>query len=123
MPLVLQKNNAVQLLGMDIKQYCPHVAIITETWFNNKHLDSCLSIENYTLIRRDRIKRKGGGVCAYIRNDIKCEIFQCDSQPNNIEILWLKLFYGNHLYGIACFYHPPNPHYQPQLFVDSLDAG
>jgi len=108
---------------MDIKQYCPHVALITETWFNDKHLDSCLSIENYTLIRRDRIKRKGGGVCAYIRNDIKYEVFQCDGQANNIEILWLKVSYGSHLYCIACCYHPPNPHYQPQLFVDSLVNG
>jgi len=66
--------------------------IVAGTRVNNKHLDSCLSIENYMLIRRDRIKRKGGGVCAYIRNDIKYEIFQCDGQANNIEIVWLKVF-------------------------------
>jgi len=69
---------------MNIKQYCPHVALITETWFNNKHL------ENYTLIRHDRIKRKGSGVYTYIRNDIKCKVYHCDGQASDIEILWLK---------------------------------
>ena len=61
---ILTKTNAVQLLSLDIKEHCPRVALVTETWFTSKHYTNCLSIPNYTLYRQDRVNRKGGSVCA-----------------------------------------------------------
>ena len=119
----LAKTNAVQLLALDIKEHCPHIAVVTETWFTSKHEDSCLSVPNYTLYRRDRFKRKGGGVCAYIRSDIKCEVLDYGNRDCRIEILWLKCYFNCHVYYVACCYHPPNPKYEPNLFIDQLING
>ena len=82
----LAKTNAVQLLSLDIKEHCPHVALVTETWFTSKHDTNCLSIPNYTLYRRDRVNRKGGGICAYVRDDIKCVLVNRGIHTDRIEI-------------------------------------
>ena len=62
----LAKPNAVELLGTELSQFSCGVALIAETWFTKAHLDSVVGIANYTLFRRDRDSRKGGGVCAYV---------------------------------------------------------
>lgn len=122
----LAKSNALQLLSLDVKQYYSHVVIVTETWFTSKHEDSCVAIDNYNLYRRDRVKRKGGGVCAYIRSDIKCEFMNNNnnnSHNDNIEVMWLKCHFKSNVYCVACCYHPPNPRYEPKLFVNELLDG
>ena len=30
------------MLSLDIKEHCPHVALVTETWFTNKHHTNCM---------------------------------------------------------------------------------
>jgi len=64
--------------------------------------------------------RVSGGVCAYIRNDIKCEVLDYSNRDRRIEILWLKCYFNCHVYYVACCYHPPNPKYEPSLFTDQL---
>jgi len=100
--IILAKTNAIQLLALDIKEQCPHVAVVTKTWFTSKHKDSCLSVPNYTLYRRDKFKRKGGGICDYIRNDIKCEVLYYGNRDSRIETLWLKCYCYRHVYYVAC---------------------
>ena len=99
------------------------MATVTETWFTSKHDDSCLSITNYNLHRRDRVGRKGDGVCAYLRSDIKYEVLKYGNHRDSIEILWLKCYFNCQVYCVACCYHPPNPRYEPRLFVDELING
>jgi len=82
----LAKPGAVQLLETEIQgKY--GIALIAETWFTGQHLDSVVSIDNYILFRRDRLHRKGGGVCAYIHNGIKCCYYHPTDYNHDIEIL------------------------------------
>ena len=48
-----------------------HAAVIcvTESWLNDSYPDASVSIDGYILLRKDR-KSHGGGVCAYIRDDL-----------------------------------------------------
>ena len=62
----LAKNNAKEHLLVDVQTVQADVVLITETWFTSKHSDSDLNLEGFTLLRRDRIGRKGGGVCVYV---------------------------------------------------------
>ena len=39
----LAKHCAIQQLGVDIMQLQPRVVLITETWFNSKHSNDCVS--------------------------------------------------------------------------------
>ena len=71
----LAKPNAVQLLHTELVQLDCDCALITETWYTKKHQDTLVGIPNYTLFRRDRLRGKGGGVCAYVRSSITCSVF------------------------------------------------
>jgi hypothetical protein len=73
------------------------IGLVAETGFNTKHSNTIISIENYTLFRRDRKGRLGGGVCAYVKASIDAHIFMCPLSPNNVgpesvENMWLKCY-------------------------------
>ena len=78
---------------------------------------SVITIEGYDSYRRNRGKARGGGVCAYVRNDVTCHIYcpaaqRTASRPDAIEILWFECFFACRHYYIACCYHPPRPKYK-----------
>ena len=121
----LAKTNAVQQLhrSTDIVEYDIDVALVAETWFTVKHSDKDIEIDQYNLFRRDRVRRKGGGVCAYVRAHYICQIFYPTVNHHLIEILWLKIDIGHALYFVACAYHPLNPKYPPVDFLTELING
>ena len=65
------------------------VALVAESWFTPKHLDADIAIDGYVLFRRDRIRRRGGGVCAYVDAQLACEFYHPGVNDDNIEIMWL----------------------------------
>lgn len=120
----MAKPHAVQYLETELIQLHVDCAIITETWFTKNHLDCTVGIPNYNLFRRDRVAGRGGGVCAYIRSNIDCSVFQPvhdhSARPKSLEILWLECWHNNQRYLIACCYHPPKPKYHPKAFIEAL---
>ena len=44
----------------------------SETFLSSNILDHQISIKGYTIIRRDRISKEGGGLIVYLKNDIEC---------------------------------------------------
>ena len=88
------------------------LAFITETWLNENIDDDAVQIPGYSLIRRDRNYRSGGGVCAYIKSQIPFKILTC-LQDVRFETLWLylrphKLFRGFSCLVVCIVYHPPS---------------
>ena len=63
----LTKPHAVEQLSVDLNSYNVDIAAVTETHLKTKHTDSIVSIPGYSLFRRDRLRRKGGGVALYVR--------------------------------------------------------
>ena len=104
-------------------QYNIDVAIICETWFNEKIDSNIVSINGYKLFRKDRRKRKGGGVCVYIRNDVQAElIWPTELSDPNIEIIVLKCLFRLQTYFIISCYHLPKPIYSPDLINAAIDS-
>ena len=102
------------------------IALIAESWFSKIHNDSVVSIPNYTVFRRDRFKRKGGGVCAYVRNDISFCLrthhnYEC-LERRNLEIMWIEGNWNGDLYYIACCYYPPRPVHTNLEFREALSS-
>jgi hypothetical protein len=66
---------------------------LSETWLNTTITNAEIFIEGYTLYRQDRLNKRGGGVCAYIRNDIKVSKLKEISSvsENYFHQLWLML--------------------------------
>jgi len=51
----------------EVNNYNIDLAAVTETYFKAKHCDSIVAIPDYTLLRRDRTRHRGGGVAVYAR--------------------------------------------------------
>ena len=69
-------------------------------------------IVGYSLFRKDRVRKKGGGVAVYVRNDIDSSIISlCNNHNIFVEIVWVKCCVNNCVYYIAACYHPPKARY------------
>jgi Endonuclease-reverse transcriptase len=82
---------------------------ISKTWLNVNILDSEMSIEGYTLLRKDRSdNRRGGGVALYIKNELNfvyCEdLFEIEFP----ESLFCSLICEKERTLIGVCYRPPN---------------
>ena len=63
----------------------------------------------YTVFRRDRAGRCGGGVALYVKSSIQSSVWSPSSLGDQaFELLWV--FVGVSLF-IAVLYHPPRPVY------------
>jgi len=84
-------------------------AVITETHFKQKHTDSVIGIDNYTVFRQDRAGRRGGGVALYVNSSIQWSVWSPSLLDNRaFELLWVRV--GVTLF-VAALYHPPRPIY------------
>ena len=105
----LSKPGAVDHLAIDLKNTGAAVAVITETHFKQKHTDSVIGIDTYTVFRRDRVGRRGGGVAVYVKSSIQSSVWSPSSVDNRaFELLWVRV--GVSLF-VAALYHPPRPVY------------
>jgi len=50
--------------------------------------DDYTSVSGYSLFRHDRKKRKGWGVCIYVRESYRSRSF---FSSDNFEVIWVKL--------------------------------
>lgn len=81
--------------------------------------ESYTAINGFSLYRRDRKKRKGGGVCIYVKDSIQsCICYVSD----DFEVLWVKVHFCGNCFYIAACYHPPNPKYNSVDFVAQLST-
>jgi len=92
------------------------IAIISETHFKKKHTDSVISIPGYVLYRRDRKKRRGGGVAVYVRSSIPSAIWNDD---RTYELLWVQA--GRVIVG--ALYNPPKAQYSQQSLLDYIEQS
>ena len=53
-----------------IQEHKPDIIAISEFWLNSTVTN--VEIESFKVVRLDRLHKIGGGVCAYVRSNIKC---------------------------------------------------
>ncbi|XP_043942712.1 60 kDa SS-A/Ro ribonucleoprotein [Protopterus annectens] len=84
--------NKVQELHALLALYKPDLAILTETWLRPEHHDNEITPPGYNIIRKDRQRKKGGGVAILYQNNLTLEQFNYSSQDiNDIELILAKL--------------------------------
>ena len=82
------------------------IIVITESWLRQDVSNTMASIANYSIVRNDRISRKGGGVAMYLRSGISYELMPTEDKPQEIELV---ILYITSLKSIICaVYLPPN---------------
>ena len=105
---VKPKLDELKILVNDKK---PNVIAVVESWLTEDILDSELAIENFDLIRFDRVndlKIRGGGVIIYIEKNLSF-INATSEVINNIDYGWIKIKgIGFETVVIGVFYRPPD---------------
>ena len=81
--------NKFDELFMLTKRFSPSVIAITETFLDATLPDDAVSINNYTVTRKDR-SSVGGGVLLYIANNLKFTRLT-DFESDNYEVLWVSV--------------------------------
>ena len=61
---------------------------LNETFLKHDIPDSLYSVPGFTIFRRDRRIKNGGGILAFV-NDKLSAIRRTDLEDSNLEILWL----------------------------------
>ena len=64
----IAKPHAFQQILTDV--ILTDVIILTETHLNSKHSSKLFDISDYLLFRKDRLKRKGGGICVCVKQSL-----------------------------------------------------
>ena len=78
------------------------IGCFVESWLKPHISDTVVNIEGYNIVRKDRLSHDHGGVCVYIKEDIKYQIVEelmcCDVH----EVLWIKLNPARLPRGFSC---------------------
>ena len=99
-------------LSCTVANHSIDVAVITETWLSADISNSAVDLPGYSVIRHDRSDgRRGGGVCAYVKDFVPLTHLNDLSNPN-FESLWLllkphRLPRGLNSIILGVIYHPP----------------
>ena len=86
-----------------------NVLWLNETFLKPDIPDSLYSVPGFTIFRRDRRIKNGGGILAFV-NDELSSIRRTDLEDSNLEILWLEIapFKSKRSLLLAGIYRPPS---------------
>ena len=94
------------------KQNDIDIAIITETWLSDECPNEAVILDGYSLHRKDRVDKKGGGVAIYLKNSLPCKRWFENENPG-FETIWItvrpqKLPSNIGQLIVVAVYHPPD---------------
>ena len=105
----MQKIDSVRL---DILQHDLDILCLSETWLHENIPDAFITADGYEIVRLDRDRKKGGGLCMFIKDSITYDqnIFKdLNLSDKNIEIQLVVIKSDNaRSMIIANCYRPPN---------------
>jgi len=77
-----------------------------------------LNIPGYALCRRDRLRRRGGGVAVYVRSALSSTAWTYSADDRTYELHWQRV---GQLF-VGALYHPPRPIYTTDALLNYLEA-
>ena len=100
---VINKTDELELYVVEEN---PDLICITESWANANIGDGEINMNGYTVFRRDRKNRIGGGVLLYVKNNIKA-IHRTDLENDECEMVWCELLNGKEKTLVGVCYRNP----------------
>ena len=122
---MIAHNNTMKLDEINVlaAEYNFDVICLTETWLDNPIDANSIRLIGYRdPFRLDR-NRHGGGVLAYVKNNIYC-VRRFDFESPDEEILWLELKTINfrNLYFAVCYLPPNTTSLFKKTFIESISS-
>ena len=76
-----------------VKSHNIDVLTMSETWLNSTVTNGEIAIDDYKIFRQNRLHKKGGGVCAFVKKVLKLTIINelTNTSESNFQQLWIKL--------------------------------
>jgi len=86
------------------------IVLISESWLKSGITCNSVSLPGYTLFRNDRLHKRGGGVAAYVRSELRTSVLHASdtSRQNRPEYLFLDVCFNNTHVLIGVCYRAPN---------------
>ena len=111
LPFVILQWNAQSIIahGSELKHNVyntpqkPDIICIQESWLKNR---INYALDNYSIIRKDRIGERGGGVCIFIKNNIAYKIKENKSVNINLEYNHIEFIINNKHFNLINIYNP-----------------
>jgi len=116
----IAKPHAFAMLDTEARAVSPSIVCVTETWLKSKHADSLFAMDGYVCYRRDRPRKRGGGVCIYCKIPLHPKVLPLKRRVDTLELLWVRITGGVTSYCICVCYHPPKPVYSPSDLIATL---
>ena len=107
---IKNRNHLIQIRQL-VSDNKVDVLAISETWLNSSILNAEVEIQGYRIHRLDRKYKRGGGVCIYVRNNLKSKVLKDLSYISNLGLhqLWVQIQLNKNKSIIVCVtYKPPN---------------
>ena len=100
--------NKLDQLKLFLVNDCPSLDIyyLSETFLTETIIDSYLSIDGYTFVRKDRLNKKGGGLLMYIREGISYK--RREDFEGLTETICIEIKYSNRSILLTSVYRSPN---------------
>ena len=113
-------GNKQEELEAIVQQANYDLVAIMETWWDHSH-DWSAAMDGYKLFRKDRQRKKGGGVALYVRECF--DVTELMAGDDEVESLWVKIGgradKADIVVGIC--YRPPNQDEETdELFCEQL---
>ena len=89
---IKNRNHLIQIREL-ISDNKVDVLAISETWLNSSISNAEVEIQGYKIHRLDRKRKRGGGVCIYIRNNLKSKVLNDLSYISDLGLhkLWVQI--------------------------------
>ena len=107
MSFLPKKEQLKELLYRNICEM-PDIFGVSETFLNADIYNKELVINGYSVLRRDRVDRGGGGILVYVRQNLLF-IHRTDLQTDDVETIWIEIRpLHSKPYLICNVYRPPD---------------
>ena len=83
--------NKLEEADIVFEQQQVDIGIITESWFSSKIPENYVNIPGYNLYSKPRGQKGGGGVAAYVHEDVPAIVMDKITVPPELECMWLKV--------------------------------
>ena len=84
-----------------------HIIMVTGSWTREEIKDAELKLENYEIIRNDRLQQRGGGSLIYYRKDVSVSGLPEMTNVDGTETVWCKMHgSGAELVVGVCYQKP-----------------
>jgi Reverse transcriptase (RNA-dependent DNA polymerase)/Endonuclease/Exonuclease/phosphatase family len=119
----IAKPHAKDQLLAELNGYKLDFAIVTETHLKKHHPPALLGIEGFHMFRRDRERRRAGGVAVMVSKALAASEFTIDNDNRTLELLWVKVVLQTRNAYIGALYHPPSPVYEVMELLLRLEQS